>query len=69
LKDTRLDRQAGPWRAALAVDSGSRAARRAGLTGEQERRDQALATLDRIATGEDDGFDSAVSAALHRQRR
>jgi hypothetical protein len=36
---------------------------------EQERRADAVATLDRIATGEDDGFDFAVSAALHGERR
>lgn len=41
----------------------------ADLRAEQERRAQALATLDRIATGEDDGFDFAVSAALHDDRR
>jgi hypothetical protein len=41
----------------------------AGLRAEQERRVQALAALDRIATGDDDGFDFAVSTALHDGRR
>jgi hypothetical protein len=39
------------------------------LRAEREQRERALATLDRIAAGEDDGFDFAVSAALHRERR
>ncbi len=39
------------------------------LRAEQERRAEALATLDRIAAGEDEGFDFAVSAALHGERR
>jgi hypothetical protein len=39
------------------------------LRAEQERRAEALVTLDRIATGDDDGFDFAVSAALHGERR
>jgi hypothetical protein len=41
----------------------------ADLRAEQERRAQALATLDQIASGEDDGFDFGVSAALHDDRR
>lgn len=40
----------------------------ADLRAEQEQRAHALATLDRIATGEDDGFDLAVSTALHGER-
>lgn len=39
------------------------------LRAEQARRADALATLDRIASGEDEGFDFAVSAALHGDRR
>lgn len=39
------------------------------MKAEQQRRAEALATLDRIATGEDDGFDFTVSAALHGERR
>lgn len=39
------------------------------LRAEQARRAEALATLDRIASGEDDGFDFPVSAALHEDRR
>lgn len=39
------------------------------LRAEQERRADAVAALDRIAIGEDDGFDFAVSAALHGDRR
>lgn len=41
----------------------------ADLRAEQARRAEALAALDQIATGEDDGFDFAVSAALHGDRR
>jgi len=41
----------------------------ADLRAEQARRAEALATLDRIASGEDEGFDFAVSAALHGERR
>lgn len=39
------------------------------LRAERERRAEALATLDRIAAGEDEGFDFAVSTALHSERR
>lgn len=38
------------------------------LRAEQARQAEALGTLDRIAVGEDEGFDFAVSAALHRDR-
>jgi hypothetical protein len=41
----------------------------AALRSERTQRAQALATLDRIATGEDDGFDFAVSTAFHDERR
>lgn len=41
----------------------------ADLRAEQARREEALTTLDQIATGEDDGFDFAVSTALHGDRR
>lgn len=36
---------------------------------ERERRTDAIATLDRIASGEDDGFDFGVTSSLHRERR
>lgn len=35
---------------------------------DRERRGEGLATLRRIAAGEDEGFDFAVSEALHRER-
>jgi hypothetical protein len=38
------------------------------LRAEQGRRAEALTTLNRIAAGEDEGFDFAVSAALHSER-
>jgi hypothetical protein len=38
------------------------------LRAEQARQAEALATLERIAVGEDEGFDFAVSVALHRER-
>lgn len=38
------------------------------LRAEQQRTADALATLDKIATGDDEGFDFAVSAALHHER-
>lgn len=41
----------------------------AALGSERAQRAQALVTLDRIATGEDDGFDFAVSTAFHDERR
>jgi hypothetical protein len=39
------------------------------LRTEHQRAAEAVTTLDRIASGQDDGFDFAVSAALHRDRR
>lgn len=41
----------------------------AALRAERAQHARALVTLDRIATGEDDGFDFAVSAAFHDERR